>query len=754
MGCSLCTIQQSDEHYKLLQGIYQVNGRNLSLATHDQAVEALQTAKDPIEVQVLRRTAHNKTFKTLTPAQVVDNSTQTNITLKYLTHLEAIGKLPSPPTQLGLAMLDNIILPTVSQIVSDYPYPPDFYEGIQKDIESRGLEYEEVDLQRITTEKLSLALCCKTDNEKTPNYVSKIDPKGIAAKDGRNQEGDKIIQINGEDIQRHEAAVTLMTRMKSKNVNLAVARPETQDNGWLEDRNKFLDDLKIDMLEQQHYQPMHFTANMLQQSRHEDEGTTDTATVLSNHHEKDSGMGHTDESTRNDESSEQEILGNDQTSACDTLPGNHKFNYSQETVGSGDMHLSNDSFLSVDNGESGNFHGISDMACEHFRKLLELKCLVNGNSPCGFLEHDTRLYEGDSLDCDEQEIQMLNEELLNIELECLSIIQAHRLQTEVEGKQPINDSNKMHFTEQTSSDKVHQDLINKQMEKDSSSAYHTVERCWSIPPALEISPDTQSTATEDRDGHTYSKHALSPIQETSPTKKQPSLEDSEVTNVGKRKQSEKRNPRKSLLTSSHHSPFKLQNIPVHAQHYQSYMQLIQQKSSVEYAQSQVSLASLYKNPETCPTDSRPKMEWKVKIRSDGTQHIAKRPSKDQMLKERALRIREERCSITTDDDAASEMKVGRYWTKEKRKQHAARAKEQRQWREFLKKGRSESKEQAGALDDKKEPDIIQLSHKKMMKKRNKRIFDNWMTIQELLTHGAKSTDETRLCNSFLSVTTV
>ncbi|XP_051518179.1 E3 ubiquitin-protein ligase PDZRN3-B [Myxocyprinus asiaticus] len=741
--------------------ILEVNGRNLSLATHDQAVEAFQTAKDPVEVQVLRRTAHNKTFKALAPAQGVDNSTQTNITLKYLTHLEAIGKLPLPPTKLGSAMLDNFILPTESQIVRrDYPYPPDFFEGIQKDIESRGLEYEEVDPQRITTQdKLSLTLCCKTGNETTAIYVRETDPEGIAAKDGRVQEGDKIIQINGVDIQSHDKAVTLMTRMESKNVTLVVARPERQDDGWLEeDRNNFLDDLHIDMLEQQHYQAMQFTASMLQQSRQDDGGTTDTATILSNRHEKDSGVGRTDESTRNDENSEQEILGDDQTSACDTLPGNHKFNYSQETVGSGDMHLSNDSFLSLDNGDSGNFLGIPDMACEHFQKLLELKCLVNGNSPCGFLEHDTRLYEGVSLECDEQEIQMLNKELLNIELECLSIIQAHRLHTEVEGQQPSNESNKMHFTEQTSSDKVHQDLINKQVEKDSSSAYYTGENCWSIHPALVISPDTQSTVTEDRDGHNLttacSKHALSHIQETSPTKRHPSLGNSEVMNVGKRKQSEKRNPRKSLLSSSHHSSFKLHNIPAHAQHYQSYMQLIQQKSAVEYAQSQVSLASLYKNPETCPTDSRPKMEWKVKIRSDGTRYITKRPSRDQMLKERALRIREERCSITTDDDAVSELKVGRYWSKEKRKQHAARAKEQRQWRELLKKGRTESKEHAGALDDKKEPDIIQLSHKKMMKKRNKGIFDNWMTIQELLTHGAKSTDETRLCNSFLSVTTV
>ncbi|KAK3574942.1 hypothetical protein QTP86_019727 [Hemibagrus guttatus] len=108
--------------------------------------------------------------------------------------------------------------------------------------------------------------------------------------------------------------------------------------------------------------------------------------------------------------------------------------------------------------------------------------------------------------------------------------------------------------------------------------------------------------------------------------------------------------------------------------------------------------------------------------------------------------------MTTDDDAASELKMGRYWSKEERKQHAVRAKEQRQRREFMKQSRTDwLKEQSGSgADDKKEVNIIELSHKKMMKKRNKKIFDNWMTIQELLTHGARSPDGTRVYNSLLS----
>lgn len=42
--------------------------------------------------------------------------------------------------------------------------------------------------------------------------------------------------------------------------------PLQLDEGWMDDdRNDFLDDLHMDMLEEQHHQAMQFTANMLQQ---------------------------------------------------------------------------------------------------------------------------------------------------------------------------------------------------------------------------------------------------------------------------------------------------------------------------------------------------------------------------------------------------------------------------------------------------------------------------------------------------------
>lgn len=89
-------------------------------------------------------------------------------------------------------------------------------------------------------------------------------------------------------------------------------------------------------------------------------------------------------------------------------------------------------------------------------------------------------------------------------------------------------------------------------------------------------------------------------------------------------------------------------------------------------------------PTEEPSDET-KMEWKVKRRPDGTRYITRRPVRNKILKERALKIMEERCGITTDDDAASELKIGRYWTREERKRHLEKARDRKQRKEILMK---------------------------------------------------------------------
>ncbi|XP_048096135.1 E3 ubiquitin-protein ligase PDZRN3-B-like [Alosa alosa] len=834
--------------------IMEVNGRDLSKASHDQAVEAFHLAREPVEVQVLRRTSgtHTPTAAAMVsmsgrPAcnhRGVDSSTQTDITLE---HISTLTQMPAsslgPLAMSPMPMLGEYLLPKDCMPNCDCFYSSEYLEGIQQELDKEELEYEEVDLQRMSTQdKLGLTLCYRTDEDETGVYVSEIDPNSIAAKDGRIREGDRIIQINGVEIQTHEDAVALLACEKSRNVCLLMARPECQlDGGWLEDdRNDFLDGLHMDMLEEQHHQAMQYTASMLQQNMHtRHAGMHDTVAILSHHHEKDSGVGRTDDSTRNDESSEQENLPDDTGLTSAVLLGDpHAVRaYSQDTLGSGgdgDAHLSNDSFFSAD----ADSLGLLEDECEHFRELLELKYLVRGSGggqgyggggPWQGAHPSVGM--GSVVMAVDPELEFLNAELRHIELECQSIVHAHQMQ-QLHGQvcggggdvgvkgggggggggdlgisgaaEPWLHRNGLHRTDARRTElrgvKIEPpddaDVDDGGLDKDSSSAYNTGESCRSSstpgPSTLELSSSTSSTQRHGSDEPAKhkpdcrdSKHPLSPIRESSspsrsrlagkPTKATATT--TTTTAAGSRLGEVAPAESRSSVKSPSRSPYKHAHIPAHAQHYQSYMHLVQQRSAVEYTQSQSSLVSACcgERDSPRPSESRggagsgAKAEWKVKVRSDGTRYITKRPTRGRLLRERALRICEERCGVTTDDDAASELKMGRYWSKEERKQHANRAREQRQRREMVKQSRAEATGPRDATtttggvrgssggegtDDKREPDIIELSHKKMMRKRNRRIFDNWMTIQELLAHGTRSPDGTRVYNSLLSVTTV
>lgn len=78
------------------------------------------------------------------------------------------------------------------------------------------------------------------------------------------------------------------------------------------------------------------------------------------------------------------------------------------------------------------------------------------------------------------------------------------------------------------------------------------------------------------------------------------------------------------------------------------------------------------------------MVWKVKRRPDGTRYIVRRPcNRNKILRERANKIAEERNELTTEDDTVSEIKLGRFWTKEERKKHMEKAKERRYRQEAM-----------------------------------------------------------------------
>ncbi|KAL2093611.1 hypothetical protein ACEWY4_010923 [Coilia grayii] len=830
--------------------ISQVNGKDLSRASHEEAVEAFRSAKDPIVVQVLRRNPLPRGHE----VQLVDVCTQTEITFE---HIMALAKLrpTTPPVPDICPFLLSDSCQSLHAMEQEYYDGTEYLSNMAADVErTDDFECEEVELCRLSSqEKLGLTLCYRTDDEDdNAIYVSEVGPNSIAARDGRIREGDRILQINGQDVQDREEAVAALSSEDSRNILLLVARPGLQlEDGWLDDEHsEFLEELKMEMLEEQRREEeeMERAAKLQEQPRKRPEGdiSGDTATCSSSlYQDKDSGLG------RTDVSSEQEMLAHIQKRLSQCLRERREACHPAELPASG----GSGSRLAGEcgGGGSGGWEepGVVVAEGDRFQQLLELKCQIRNSG-----EYDLFYSRSSTIECSltepggvgdgvERELRMLNEELRSIELECQNIMQAHQLRKR-EPRQALakeqgragSPRRHQHAHQSQSQAGGSSGIAGKladinehpeKSDKDSSSAYNTAESSRSTPLAMDRSPEhslqrivsltnqrnlrsTMAAAAAGRSPPSlFSSCPVRRAPSGSPDHSNPSESDQtpppaddEASPSRKQHQQQQQALRPSRIpyfSPSHSSPYRHANIPAHARHYQSYMHLVQQRSAVEYAQSQLSLFSMCPEPQSSspqqhqqPSSSSssalqavgvgaggdPKLEWKVKVRSDGTRYITKRPVRDRLLRERALKIKEERSGgMTTDDDAMSEMKMGRYWSKEERKQQLLRAKEQRRRREFMQRSRLESLREnpqsggegcgatgagAGAAaassgqgsgsSPRKEVSIIELSHRKMMKKRNKKILDNWMTIQELMTHGAKAPEGAKVHNAFLSVTTV
>ncbi|KAI9516835.1 hypothetical protein NQZ68_011312 [Dissostichus eleginoides] len=669
----------------------------------------------------------------------------------------------------------------------------------------------EVELCRQNSqEKLGLTLCYRTDDEEdTGIYVSQVEPNSIAARDGRIKEGDRILQINGFEVQDREKAVALLSSEQTRSITLLVTRPEIQleEEVWLDDeQQELVEELKIEILEERRKQKER-NFDRGDENLAEEDMTTDTATYSSNN--QDSGFGRSTESPEH----QPLLTGLDRRSPAHSLRERWRADHphtkqgtvvQQETKGP-----RKGSKGSQEGGISNRNSGGGILGLENrFQQLLELKCQIRNGGECGVysIRHSIECslteqgVDGDGEDGVgggngvEQELRMLNEELCSIELECQSIMQAHQLrQNQLNLSQPVSGSpgrspkegHKRHgrladiheHPERSDNDRIR--------EKDSSSAYNTAESARSTPLGMERSPDhslqRHISFTNQKNLRLASSTPSRPIVipkpqgtpshsrpadpglviSSSPDQSNPSRSESDPSLPADDERCEKKRRTRETRRGLPYGSYQTTPHPGQggSRQLQSYMQLLQQHSSLEYSQSQLSLLSVCRDPvHRSGRPGEPRLEWKVKVRADGTRYVARRPARDRILRERALRIREERSGgMTTDDDAMSEMKMGRYWSKEERKQHLARAREQRKRREFMQKSRLDCLKEgpASGAEGRKEINILELSHKKMLKKRNKKILDNWMTIQELMSHGARVPEDSKVHHSaFLSVTTV
>ncbi|XP_006877251.1 PREDICTED: PDZ domain-containing protein 4 [Chrysochloris asiatica] len=781
MGCNMCVVQKPEEQYKVM---LQVNGKELTKLSQEQTLEALRSSKEPLVIQVLRRSPRLRGDTSCHDLQLVDSGTQTDITFE---HIMALGKLrpPTPP----MVILEPYVLSELPPISHEYYDPAEFMEGSQQEADRMDeLEYEEVELCKTShRDKLGLTVCYRTDDEEDLGiYVGEVNPNSIAAKDGRIREGDRIIQINGVDVQNREEAVAILSQEENTNIALLLARPESElTRRWKDsDRDDFLDDFgsenegdpRARKLKSPPAQPV---------GNEEEQGAPTGDPGLSNSQELDSGVGRTDESTRNEESSEHDLLCDEPPSTTNTPGSLRKFGLQGDALQSRDFHLSTDSVLAEGAGlGAGDVPGLTGEECERYRELLEIRGhLENGNpNPLGLLfprgPGGTSALDVNRNESLGHEMAMLEEELRHLEFKCRNILRAQKMQQlrercmkawllEEEGLYALGASEHPKHELSDISE------LPEKSDKDSTSAYNTGESCRSTPLLTEPLPEsplrraatTTTTAANSNLNRTAASASGTATPKASPTQGSPAKFRSltREAETGRRQHSEervRRSPKTGVTlerVGPEGSPYLSRRHRAQGQeseYFQSCGSLASARGLEELAHGPLSLAGGPRVTGAAPGAEAPRMEWKVKVRSDGTRYVAKRPVRDRLLKARALKIREERSGMTTDDDAVSEMKMGRYWSKEERKQHLIRAREQRKRREFMMQSRLECLREQQSSESKAELNIIALSHRKTMKKRNKKILDNWITIQEMLAHGTRSADGKRVYNPLLSVTTV
>lgn len=151
-------------------------------------------------------------------------------------------------------------------------------------------------------------------------------------------------------------------------------------------------------------------------------------------------------------------------------------------------------------------------------------------------------------------------------------------------------------------------------------------------------------------------------------------------------------------------------------------------------------------------------------------------SRNQLLRDRASQLANERSGMSTDEETNNDMLMGRYWTRTERKEQFLLAREQKQQqakgaspRDAISRGGPAEGEGAFVakidLVDNRAPAALaegrcnmalKLSQRKLSRLRNRKLLDDWITVEELLTHGTRlDNQEDMLCpSSLLTVTTV
>ena len=212
-----------------------------------------------------------------------------------------------------------------------------------------------------------------------------------------------------------------------------------------------------------------------------------------------------------------------------------------------------------------------------------------------------------------------------------------------------------------------------------------------------------------------------------------------------------------MLHKLSQSPSFASSIPTHGKQYRSYLKLIKLKDEDSVYGVPLGLMPDINNDAKDCTKNRHSTFLVDDLNSRS--HSANRRSVAQ-IRQRAQKVKEETLLLTTDDETISELKIGKFWTKQERKRQFLVAREHKQRRHMMQRSRAlyrdmQSRGQiagSGSSGNEGQENLLTALSKKEIKIKKEKILDNFWTIQELLAHGGRLSDGT--LHPLLSVTTV
>ncbi|CAH0562515.1 unnamed protein product, partial [Brassicogethes aeneus] len=596
---------------------------------------------------------------------------------------------------------------------------------------THDIDLEEVTLRKCSSdEKLGLTVCYSSGSEVdtcTEVYIRDIAPQSVADRDGRLRQGDQILQVNGKDVANKEETESLFAENR-KAVTLLVSRCYTRSE-------EYLDAEPIDAISPGGRSAA-YQNSIIEQLVHQQQQQqqTDSPAPKIPAHFNQEKLNLTNSLVR---------------SKMDSI--NHE-------ISELDFRMQNIQLVKLDKRKPPQLPHIPaplDSDTEHIYETIpesvdsELEPIYS----CPYEAGDDNMIE--------------------------QWLKAHQDDAWTAQKDPTSKDNKKQRSKSSKSNSSGEEHEN------SSSAYNTGGSCNSNPLTFELACSQDS---KQKDIY-RSTLILCPPEKEDPVKDQASECDACKRQTSSKTKKSKSNTKlaspSSPTTRSGVSHILSDTMYTNVANLQQTMLLQQQlfrqalvqqqgnevaaKPTTSFTSPSLSQYQFVSGSQSYTTQAESatlesRMEWKVKRRPDGTRYIARRPVRNRILKNRAIRISEERAGLTTEDDTISELKIGRYWTKEERKKHLEKSKERKQRQEILLASRNVDEnndivlrpiEKTHSFSSKKAANNIDNTAKKHKTKRvHKEGYENFATVQDMLVHGPKVPTPGTKMVGLLSVTTV